>query len=183
MNLKIILGGAILAGFIFMTKKAIGSETDIFSDKYDEFFRRSAMNNRIKPEALKAIAANESMVGKFKGLEPIGGTTGIMHIKLETARMFNKSLTAQELLDPKIEIEYGAKYFRWLLDRYAKFPEPRRSQLAVIGYNGGPGRADQIAKNGEQPYLNDSWYKNVQTYLARYTSHVQKLGGSQNAIA
>ena len=178
-----VFAGLASIGLLFMTKKLIGTDSDIFADTYDDLFIKYARRSGISPVMVKAISANESMVGKYQGNEPIGNTKGIMHIKLSTAQMFNKNLTQAELDKPEVEIDYGVRYIRWLWDRYSKFDAPERTRFTVMGYNGGPGRVDELIKKGESAVKNEQWFKNISTYWTRYSGHVAKLGGSTSNVA
>lgn len=174
---------AILAGLgiLVMSKTVIGSENDSYPDQYDGLFIKFAKRHGIAPALVKAIAANESYVGKYQGHEPIGGTTGVMHIKLTTAQMFNKGLTKEELARPETEVEYAVRYIKWLWDRYGRYDTAQRVQFTVMAYNGGPGRMDEILKKGVSEVKDTAWYKNMNTYWTRFQGHIAKLEtGKQN---
>lgn len=158
-----------------MSSDVIGSEKDIFPDNYDRLLRAAAKKYGLSPQMVKAVAANESMVGKFTQLESIGGTTGIMHIKLSTARDLVPTLTQAELNRPEVDIDLGVRYLKKMWDRYSKFDPITRTRYAVMAYNGGPGRMDEIIKKGEGAVANESWFKNMTTYHSRYSKHYSQL--------
>ena len=104
------------------------------NDKYDELFLKYAQLEGLDAKLLKAIAMNESgQKMNFTHLEPIGGTTGIMHIKLETARDYNKKLTAEDLKNYEVQIQYAAKHLARLLKLFGN------EQKAIMAYNQGEG--------------------------------------------
>lgn len=169
-----------------MSKEVIGSETDIFPDNHDGLLLKAARKYGLSPAMVKAVAANESMVGKHTQLEAIGGTTGIMHIKLATAQEVSPGVTAVDLAKPAVDVDLGVKYLRKMYDRYKALNESERIRFAVMAYNGGPGRADQVLnleRNGVFKPLNssdtrakfDSALANMKTYYSRFTTHHQKL--------
>lgn len=194
MNLFGLIGGAIALGVLFMSREVIGSEKDIFPDNLDRLLIAAARKYGLSPVMVKAVAANESMVGKYTQLEAIGGTTGIMHIKLATAREFNPKLTQEELNRPEVDIDLGVRYLKKMYDRYKDLPEAQRVRFAVMAYNGGPGRADQVLRlerTGDFRPLNSrdtlaafqSAQKNMNTYWQRFNKHSGQLGGPNYAIA
>lgn len=181
-----ILGGVVGVGLLLMSRDVIGSETDIFPDNYDGLLLAAARRVGLPPAMVKAVAANESMVGKYTQLEAIGGTTGIMHIKLATAKEIDPTVTAEKLRRPEVDIDLGVRYLKKMYDRYKSLPDKERVRFAVMAYNGGPGRADQVLKlekTGTFTALNssdnrakfDAALKNMNTYWSRYSTHFQKL--------
>ena len=185
-KLLIIVGVAVGVGALLMSRDVIGSDKDIFPDNYDRLLRAAARKYGLSPEMVKSVSANESMVGKFTQLEAIGGTTGIMHIKLSTAQEVDPTVTAEKLKRPEVDIDLGVKYLKKMYDRYKSLPEAQRVRFAVIAYNGGPGRADQVlamergqafkplnSKDSYAAFVNAK--ANMDTYWQRYSRHYQQL--------
>lgn len=78
-----------------------------------------------------------------------GNSVGVCQVKLETAKMLGFKGTERQLMDPKVNVEYAAKYLKKQLNRYGQ-----NSPKAVAAYNAGtyhPGKKD-FAKN--QHYVN-----------------------------
>lgn len=183
-----ILVGVLAIGILLMSEDVIGSDKDVFPDNWDRLLRAAARKHGLPPEMVKAVAANESMVGRFTQLESIGNTTGIMHIKLATARELIPGLTQEQLNRPEVDIDVGVRYLKKMWDRYAKYDTATRTRLAIMAYNGGPGRADQyqeyvttgkftplkaIAGDSLTKFL--SAKSNMEEYLRRYNKHYSQL--------
>lgn len=108
------------------------------NDEYDELFLKYGKQEGISPKLLKAVAMNESWLGEFSELEPIGGTTGLMHIKLSTAQDHG-NYTWWDFADlnpyrDENQIEAAAKYLKYL-DGLFKGDEKK----IVMSYNQGQG--------------------------------------------
>jgi soluble lytic murein transglycosylase len=69
------------------------------------------------------------------------GALGLMQIMPTTARKFARIRKISELLNPKVNIRIGSKYFANLLKTYGGDAE-----LALAAYNAGPHRVDQWVK-------------------------------------
>jgi soluble lytic murein transglycosylase-like protein len=172
--MKIFFGVLAAVGIIaYMKKQEIETFITGINDNYDSFFLKYGALYNVSPKLLKAISANESMIGKYQQLEPIGGTTGVMHIKLDTARQHEPKMTQAELNMPENEIRVATKHLRYLLDRYSKYPD--QVQYAVKAYNGGAGRMDTIIKFGAT-VNHTGYYKNMSTYWERFKKHKNQLG-------
>ncbi len=61
-----------------------------------------------------------------------GDSLGICQIKLKTAKEMGFKGTAKQLMNPKMNIKYSAKYLKWQLNRY-----DNNIDRAVIAYNRG----------------------------------------------
>lgn len=123
-----------------------------WTDKYNELFLSFGKLYNVRPELLKAIAMKESSLGKNKGFEPIGGTSGLMQIKLSTANWLRSlrklaPITEVQLKDDSVQVEHAAMYMRYLLD-YFKGDESK----AIMSYNQGQGNTAQ-GKTYAAPYL------------------------------
>jgi soluble lytic murein transglycosylase-like protein len=81
------------------------------------------------------------------------GAIGIMQVMPATGRAFG----ADDLTDPRQNINAGARYLRYLWDRYGG---DRR--LVLAAYNAGPGAVDRYG--GVPPY------RETQTYVERGTT-------------
>ena len=152
-----ILGIGILSLIVFGVSKVVGSNEKL-TRQYDALFLKYATKYGLDPKMLKAIALNESTLGKNKGYEPIGGTTGLMQIKLSTARDFFKNLTAIELEDDEKQIETASAF---LASLKKQFNGDERKY--VMSYNQGAGNT-RAGKEFAKPY----WEK--------YLKHKQLIG-------
>lgn len=171
----LLLALAILGVMLYMKKEEIETYITGINDKYDALFLKYGSLYGVSPKVLKAISANESMIGKYQGLEPIGGTTGVMHIKLATARQHEPKITQDELNNPENEIRVATKHFKSLLNLYGKYPRDLQVEYAVKAYNGGQGRMNTIITLGDA-VKETGYYKNMSTYWDRFNKHKAKLG-------
>ena len=97
------------------------------------------------------------------------GAVGIMQIKPSTAA--DKQVGINDISSPADNIRAGARYMRFLTDRY--FSEPEVDELhqwlfALAAYNAGPAKVrrmrNQAAAEGHDPNL---WIDNVELVAAR----------------
>lgn len=132
-----------------------------YNDQYDEYFLKYSKEQGIDAKLLKAIAMNESGAKlNYTQLEPIGGTSGIMHIKLSTARDYEKELTAEELKSPEVQIRVASKHIKRLLKVFNG-----DINNVVMAYNAGEGNI----KKGKIPSI-------TKDYIARYYRNIERLG-------
>lgn len=98
----------------------------------------AAQRQSLDPALLKAVMKQES------GFKPCAvspmGAQGLMQLMPATAR----ELHVKDVFDPSQNVHAGAAYLKELLERYKG-----DLRLALVGYNAGPGRADQAA---DTPY-------------------------------
>jgi membrane-bound lytic murein transglycosylase MltF len=132
-----------------------------------EHFDTSATKNAIDPLMLAAQAYQESELEHDR--ESPAGAVGIMQIKPSTAA--DRNVGIQDISKPSDNIEAGARYMRFLMDRYFADPEMEELQrwlFALAAYNAGPARIQrlrrQAAAEGYDPNL---WLDNVEIIAAR----------------
>lgn len=137
-----------------------------YNDSLDPFFERYALENKLSPLLLKAIAMNESGLRfEFSDIfEPVGGTQGIMHIQLATARDYEPSLTAKDLQKPENEIRVAAKHVARLLEKYGG-----DERKVVWAYNAGEGN---VTKGRIPPITAD--------YIARFERNKNRIKEASN---
>jgi len=104
------------------------------SGKLNELVLAAAQKHSLDPSLLKAVIKQES------GFKPcavsIKGAQGLMQLMPATAR----ELHVNDPFDPAQNVQAGAAYLKQMLERYKG-----DLRLALVGYNAGPGRADQGA--------------------------------------
>ena len=132
-----------------------------------EHFNASAAENEIDPLMLAAQAYQESELEHDR--KSPAGAVGIMQIKPSTAA--DRNVGIQDISKPSDNIEAGARYMRFLMDRYFADPEMEELQrwlFALAAYNAGPARIArlrrQAAAEGYDPNL---WLDNVELIAAR----------------
>ena len=108
-----------------------------------------ANQHRLDPALLHAVISAESAFNP-KAVSP-KGATGLMQLMPATARRFGVS----NAYDPIANIEGGARYLRWLLDKFNN-----NMRLALAGYNAGE---NAVIRYGHKipPY------PETQTYVSR----------------
>lgn len=120
------------------------------------------------------------------------GAIGVMQIKPSTARDPNVGIPDIQMLEPNIHA--GAKYLRFLIDRY--FISPGIDSLnaglfAMAAYNAGPARIIELRKKAEAAGLDpDLWFDNVEIIAAReigretvqYVSNIYKYYTSYRGL-
>jgi len=71
---------------------------------------------------------------------------GLTQVLPSTARLYEPGLTTQQLYDRDTNLRIGFRYLRDLLDRY-----PANMQLALLAYNRGPAKVEQLLGAGRNP--------------------------------
>jgi membrane-bound lytic murein transglycosylase MltF len=132
-----------------------------------EHFNASAAENDIDPLMLAAQAYQESELDHDR--ESPVGAVGIMQIKPSTAADPNVGI--QDISEPSDNIEAGARYMRFLMDRYFADPEMGELQrwlFALAAYNAGPARIQRLRRQAAvEGYDPNVWLDNVELIAAR----------------
>jgi soluble lytic murein transglycosylase len=114
--------------------------------RYSEYVRVHARENGIDPALLAAVIYQES---KFDaGAESKSGAIGLMQLTPATAhgiaiRTGGSRFRTTDLLDPEINIRYGAWYLANLFRKY------RNERLVLAAYNAGQGNVDSWRAEGK----------------------------------
>lgn len=162
MNWLIGLGLLISLGAFMGLKKL--STNGKYNDTLDHLFLKHGIAQGVPPEFLKAIAMNESGV-QFQESniwEPKGGTIGVMHIKLSTARDYEPNLTQDDLKNVDTEIRLASKF---IADLWGQF---QGDMIKVAwAYNAGASRV----KNNILP-------ASTKEYLERFERNYNRVMGA-----
>ncbi len=130
-------------------------------------FNTSAANNKFDPLMLAAQAYQESELDHDR--ESPAGAVGIMQIKPSTAA--GRNVGIEDISKPSDNIEAGARYMRFLMDRYFADPEMEELQrwlFALAAYNAGPARIQRLRKQAAvEGYDPNLWLDNVELIAAR----------------
>ncbi len=108
--------------------------------RYREIVLGHARNYRLDPALLAAVIYQES---KFEAdARSDRGAVGLMQLLPDTAkgialRTGGSRFRVGDLLDPEINVRYGAWYLRHLLDKYGS------ERLALAAYNAGQANIDR----------------------------------------
>jgi len=136
-------------------KKGLESRHDLDLDAVQEqYFRnevpygsiiyREAMKNGLPPELVAAVIAAES---DFRPrLVSQHDATGLMQIVPEQGRLMG----AEDLFNPEANIRAGAKYLRYLFDRFDN------NELVLAAYDAGEGNVDKFG--GIPPFRETATY-------------------------
>jgi len=127
------------------------------STKFDELFNEIARTYNLDPKLLHAIAKVESNYNP-RAVSP-KGALGVMQLIPSTARIVGVS----DPFDPRENIHGGARYLRYLLDKFGDLT------LALAAYNAGPKAVE--AYGGIPPYAE------TQRYVRSVLSLYQRLKG------
>jgi len=130
----------------------VGSLGFHLSTKFDELFKEVAHTYNLDPKLLHAIAKVESNYNPV-AMSP-KGALGIMQLIPSTAKLVGVS----DPFDPKENIYGGARYLRYLLDKFGDLT------LALAAYNAGPKAVE--AYGGIPPYPETQRY--VRSVLSLY---------------
>lgn len=99
---------------------------------YGAIIYREARRNNLAPELVAAVVSSES---DFRvRLVSNKSAQGLMQIMPETARL----LGVNDAFDPEENIAAGAKYLRYLMDRF------RDQRVALAAYNAGEGNVERF---------------------------------------
>ncbi len=130
---------------------------------YDDLFKQYATVAGYDWHLLASVAYQES---RFKPeVASWAGAVGLMGLMPRTAKVFGAA--GDELKDPEISIQVGAKLINKLNEIFAKVPDPQqRLKFVLAAYNSGNGHiADAQAlarKHNADPY---KWDGNVEKYI------------------
>jgi len=126
---------------------------------YAESIRWAAQRHGLDPLLVAAVVETES---HFRpDAVSHRGAVGLMQVLPSTA-----ALEPEALADPTLNLEHGARYLRYLIDRYEGDLE-----LALAAYNAGPANVRRYG--GVPPFRETRNY--VEKVLERYFSHHQSV--------
>jgi soluble lytic murein transglycosylase-like protein len=126
-----------------------------FADAIAEAADRNALDRAL----LAAVAKVESNFNPF-AVSP-KGACGILQLMPQTAKRFG----VKNVFVAEQNIDAGARYLRWLLDRFGG-----RVDLALAGYNAGEGAVDR--HHGVPPIAETEWY------VIKVLDHATRTGQS-----
>jgi membrane-bound lytic murein transglycosylase MltF len=142
------------------------SGLDILQPLMDDF-SASALENGLDPLMLAAQAYQESELDHSK--RSPAGAVGIMQIKPSTA--LDPNVGIKDVSTPGNNIRAGARYLRFLIDRYYSgdgMEELQRWFFALAAYNAGPARVQRLRRQAEaEGYDPNRWVDNVEVIAAR----------------
>jgi soluble lytic murein transglycosylase len=108
-------------------------ERSLHPRRFEEAFQAAARRERLSENLLLGVAKQESRF--TPAVRSPVGAVGLLQLMPDTAaEVAGQPVSGAELEDPKRNAALGARYLRWLLDRWRGDP-----LLAVASYNAGPG--------------------------------------------
>jgi len=78
------------------------------------------------------------------------GAIGYTQVLPSTARLYEPGLTTTQLYERNTNLRLGFRYLRDLLERYEGNPDAKL-RLALLAYNRGPGRVQELLDAGKDP--------------------------------
>ena len=132
-----------------------------------EDFAAGGAENGFDPLMLAAQAYQESELDHSK--RSPAGAVGIMQIKPSTAA--DRNVGIDDISAPRDNIRAGARYLRFLIDRYFSDDEVDELQgwfFALAAYNAGPARIQRLRRQAAaEGYDPNRWLDNVEVIVAR----------------
>lgn len=132
-----------------------------------DLFRQSGDENNLDPLMLVAQAYQESELDHSK-VSP-AGARGIMQIKPSTAA--DRNVGVADISSPANNIRAGARYMRFLMDRYfsdSDIDDVQAWFFALAAYNAGPARVQAMRRRAvDEGHNPDIWVDNVELIAAR----------------
>jgi hypothetical protein len=127
---------------------------------YGSIIYREARRNQLPPELVAAVVHTES---DFRPrLVSNKQAHGLMQLIPETGRLMG----ANDLFDPDENVRAGARYLRYLMDRFGD------QTIALAAYNAGEGNVERFG--GIPPFPETiNYVKRVDTRMARYRARVE----------
>jgi soluble lytic murein transglycosylase len=136
--------------------------------RHEDIIRQQAKDKHLDAALIAGVIYAET---KFRARRSSAGAEGLMQITPATARFIahrsgGVAFRASDLGDAQINIQYGAYYLRYLLDRYGG-----NETLALAAYNGGEGNVDRwlvrASKDERQFAPDDIPFPETRAYVDR----------------
>jgi soluble lytic murein transglycosylase-like protein len=104
-----------------------------------------ALAEGIDPEVAFGLVRAESEFNR-RAVSSMGAV-GLTQLMPSTARYFQAGVSREELFDSDTNLRIGFRYLRTLIDRYGG-----NLELALLAYNRGPERVNQLLRAGHSPH-------------------------------
>jgi len=137
-----------------------GAEWRGLAGEFADLIAGAAERHELDPVLLTALAQVESAFDP-RAVSP-KGARGLLQLMPATADRFG----VVDAFDAGENVEGGARYLRWLLERYGG-----RTDLALAGYNAGEGAVDRFS--GIPPY------RETRHYVRQVLARVESLGEAE----
>jgi soluble lytic murein transglycosylase-like protein len=103
-----------------------------------------ALAEGIEPNVAFGLVRAESEFNR-RAVSPVGAV-GLTQLMPSTARYFKRGMNREALMDRDTNLRIGFRYLHTLIEKYNG-----NLELALLAYNRGPDRVDQLLANGDDP--------------------------------
>jgi soluble lytic murein transglycosylase-like protein len=103
-----------------------------------------ALAEGIEPNVAFGLVRAESEFNR-RAVSPVGAV-GLTQLMPSTARYFKRGMNREALMDRDTNLRIGFRYLHTLIEKY-----DGNLELALLAYNRGPDRVDQLLANGDDP--------------------------------
>ena len=103
-----------------------------------------ALAEGIDPHVAFGLVRAESEFNR-RAVSPVGAV-GLTQLMPSTARYFKRGVSREALMDRDTNLRIGFRYLRTLIEKYNG-----NLELALLAYNRGPERVDQLLRAGADP--------------------------------
>lgn len=103
-----------------------------------------ALAEGIEPHVAFGLVRAESEFNR-RAVSPVGAV-GLTQLMPSTARYFKRGVSREALFDRDTNLRIGFRYLRTLIEKYNG-----NLELALLAYNRGPDRVDQLLAAGQDP--------------------------------
>jgi soluble lytic murein transglycosylase-like protein len=104
-----------------------------------------ALAEGIEPEVAFGLVRAESEFNR-RAVSPVGAV-GLTQLMPSTARYFQAGVSREQLFDRDTNLRIGFRYLRTLIDDF-----DGNLELALLAYNRGPNRVNQLIGAGQSPH-------------------------------
>lgn len=139
---------------------------------YISQINQAAKEHKIDPFVLAAVARVESSWQET--VESPVGARGLMQIMPETgaylARLREKELSAEDLFDPAVSLDYGAYYLSYLKQKFHDW------DVVFAAYNAGPGQVEKwlTEQNGSpEGTLKEIPFEETRNYVKKVNHYLE----------
>lgn len=143
--LTLILALLVIGGILFFTTNLFSGYknklmANFYPQKYSEYVSKYSREFGVDEALIYSVIRCES--GFREDVESQAGAVGLMQLMpetfswLQTHKDGEETYSASDLRNPEINIEYGAYYLSWLIDKYGD------ENTAVAAYNAGATNVD-----------------------------------------
>jgi len=165
-----LIGNTIINRYLKSTKYVKNNLADEDRKRFEEtipFFKKYGDLYNFDWLMLAALAYQESTIQQKK--KSPAGAIGVMQVLPTTAGDKNINISGIDKVEPNIHA--GAKYLRFMVDRYYNDPgidRLNRMLLAFASYNAGPAKISKLRKEAKSLNLDPNvWFNNVEVVAAK----------------